>query len=260
MPDRTPYGDVNALLADWVAGADRALGRARVGLYLTGSLSYRAFVPGRSDVDLLAVVERPLTARALAAVERLHENLDRRHPAWAGRTECAYLPQGLLGETLPPAMPRPWWGFGVLHPAAPYGNEWLIDNYLLYHHAVALRGPAFRTLLAPIDVAEVRRASAHDFVEEWLAKRGDRAYLADPHRQSYLVLTLCRVLYAVEGGRLGSKQAAAGWVKRAHPQWVGLVEEAERWAYGRAMARREEAIAFIRFAAEVVNRSGLLTP
>jgi predicted nucleotidyltransferase len=56
----TPYQDINSLLADWTEEAKNILGEKVVGLYLSGSLSYGDFVPERSDIDLQAVVRRPL--------------------------------------------------------------------------------------------------------------------------------------------------------------------------------------------------------
>jgi len=48
----TLYQDINDLLADWIGGIKNILGPNGLGLYLTGSLAYGDFVPGRSDIDL----------------------------------------------------------------------------------------------------------------------------------------------------------------------------------------------------------------
>jgi hypothetical protein len=253
----TPYPDINALLAEFVAGAKSILGKNLVGLYLTGSLAYGDFVPERSDIDLQAVVLNPLTEEELRAVEELHRTIDRHSPRWAKRTECSYVPRGLMEEPSPPRNPRPWWGFDSLYPAAPAGNEWIINHYFLAKFGIALEGPNFSTLIQPIDIREVQKASARDLFKEWEPKIADLAWLSNSHYQSYLVLNLCRILHTVIGGEPGSKRIAAQWTKQKYPEWKELIEKAERWGYGDEMKKNEQAIAFIKFVIARVNETGL---
>jgi predicted nucleotidyltransferase len=254
----TPYQDINSLLADWTEKAKNILGENVVGLYLSGSLSYGDFVPERSDIDLQAVIRRPLNEPELKSIEQLHRGLDERYPAWKGRLECSYVPLELMQEVLPPKTPRPWWGFDTLYAEAGAGNEWIINHYFLSKHSVALDGPDFTTLIPPIDMREVRKASARDLFKEWEPKINDSEWLANPHYQSYLVLNLCRILHTVIGNGPASKKVAAEWTKAAYPQWENLIEEAEQWEYGKEMKRHDEAVAFIRFAIEKVNKTGIL--
>lgn len=254
----TPYHDINDLLADWTEGTQNILGENVVGLYLSGSLTYGDFVVERSDIDLQAVVRNPLNENELKLVERLHKDLNERYPTWKGRLECSYVPLELMREILPPKTPRPWWGFDTLYAEAPAGNEWIINHYFLSKHGVALFGPDFNTLIPPLDIREVRKASARDLFKEWESKINDLEWLANPHYQSYLVLNLCRVLHTVVGGEPGSKKVAAEWTKQTYPQWNDLIEEADQWKYGKEMKRIDDTIAFIKFAIEKVNETGLL--
>jgi hypothetical protein len=249
---------VNPLLAEWVRGVKHILGDQVIGLYLTGSLAYGDFVPERSDIDLQAVVRNPPTEAELHEIEQLHRKIDERYPEWANRTECSYVPLDLMREVNPPATPRPWWGFDTMYPAAPAGNEWTINHYLLAKHGIPLEGPAFRTLIPPIDIQDVRRASAKDLLAEWAPKIDDVAWLSHSHHQTYLVLNLCRILHTTIGGETGSKKIAGRWTKTAYPEWKDLIEEAERWKYGGVMTRQDEVVAFIRFAIEKVTEANLL--
>lgn len=258
MPNATPYPAINTLLTDWADGLKRLLGEKLVGLYLTGSLAYGDFVPERSDIDLQAVVRRPLTADELKSVEQLHRQIEARCPQWADRVECSYAPLELMRELTPPATPRPWWGFGTWYAEAPAGNEWIINHYFLSKHGIALEGPDFKELIPPIDIRRVRQASARDLFQEWVAKIHDATWLANSHYQSYLVLNLCRILHTVIHGEPGSKKVAGQWVKATYPEWKNLIEEAERWAYGDEMRRQADAMAFLRFAVDKVNETKLL--
>jgi Aminoglycoside adenylyltransferase, C-terminal domain/Nucleotidyltransferase domain len=258
MNDVTPYPAINTVLTEWAKGLKRLLGNKIVGLYLSGSLAYGDFVPDRSDIDLQAVIRSLLTEDELRSVERLHKEIEQRCPEWANRIECSYVPLELMHELTPPATPRPWWGFGTLYAAAPAGNEWIINHYLLSNHGIALEGPDFNTLIPPIDVHGVRQASARDLFQEWVPKIDDSAWLSNNHYQSYLVLNLCRILHTVIHGQPDSKKVAGEWAKATYPQWKNLIEEAERWAYGDEMKRQADAVAFLRFAVNRVDETKLL--
>ena len=259
MKDATPYPAINTFLSEWVDGVKRLLGGKLVGLYLSGSLAYGDFVPGRSDIDLQAVVQSPLTGDELRSAEQLHKDIERRTPEWASRIECSYVPLELMHELTPPATPRPWWGFGTFYAEAPAGNEWIINHYLLSKHGITLVGPDFNDLIPPIEIDDVRRASARDLFQEWVPKIDDAEWLSNSHYQSYLVLNLCRILHTVIRGEPSSKKVAGNWAKATYPQWKSLIEEAEKWAYGDEMKRQADAVAFLRFAVERVNETKLLS-
>jgi hypothetical protein len=257
MNDLTPYPAINSVLTEWADGLKRLLSNKIVGLYLSGSLAYGDFVPERSDIDLEAVVQSPLTEDELRSVEQLHRQIERHCPQWAGRIECSYVPRELMRELTPPATPRPWWGFGTLYAEAPAGNEWIINHYLLSKHGIPLEGPDFNELVPQIDIDAVRQASARDLFQEWAPKIDDSVWLSNSHYQSYLVLNLCRILHTVIHGQPGSKKTAARWAKGMYPQWKNLIDEAERWGYGDAMKRQADAVSFLRFAVDRVNKTEL---
>lgn len=225
----TAYPEINAILAEWVNGVKAILPANLVGLSLSGSLTYGDFVANRSDIDLQAVVRRPLSMAEAGAIESLHRSLDASHSSWVHRVECSYVPRHLLQYLTPPKEPRPWWGFDTMYPQAPAGNEWIINRYFLCEYGVALDGPEFRELVPPISIRDVARR-----VREICSPSGGRKSMmsngsGDSHNVSYLVLNVCRILHTVLGTGPGSKRVAAQWVIDTYPQWTELVEEAEQW-------------------------------
>jgi len=154
----------------------------------------------------------------------------------------------MLAEILPPKKPRPYFGAGIFYPAAPYGNEWLINRHFLYQNGIALLGLDFRTLAAPVATADLGQACVRDLREEWAPKINDENFLNNSHYQSYVVLNLCRILYVVANGEAVSKKVAAEWAKSEYPQWKDLIETAESWRYGIKMECRNETSRFIKFA------------
>jgi hypothetical protein len=252
----TPYRDINDVLFFLAIGIKDIFGQDLIGFYLTGSLSYGDFVEGRSDIDLAVVLKKPMAPDNLESVKRLHLDAERRHGKWAKRIECSYIPLVMLQNTLPPKDPRPYMGAGIFYPAAPYGNEWLINNYFLYKYGIALIGPDFKALAKPVEIADVQKACVNDLHKEWEPKITDPAFLADSHQQSYVVLNLCRILYAVRRGEAVSKKTAAAWAAKEYPQWESLIKTADNWHYGVKMERLVETIDFIKFILKKAGEKG----
>ena len=88
MNDVTPYPAINTVLTEWAEGLKRLLGKKIVGLYLSGSLAYGDFVPDRSDIDLQAVVQNPLTQDELGLVEQLHIAAEPQPKDFARTSKC----------------------------------------------------------------------------------------------------------------------------------------------------------------------------
>ncbi len=248
-----PYADVSAVLRDLSAGIAHIFGDQLVGVYLFGSLSYGDFNLESSDIDLVVILRQPASQNELESLKQLHNEVAKKHPKWANRLECSYTPIDMLASTLPPEQPRPYFGEGSFYDEAQYGNEWIINNYLLYQHGITLLGQDFRELISPIGIAEVQKACIQDLFQEWVPKITDPDWLNNSHYQSYLVLNLCRILYTVKCASVGSKKASAAWVKDHHEEWRNLIETAEDWRYGVEMRRQDEAIDFIRFVARQVS-------
>ncbi len=246
--------DVNEVLQSLAKGIIEILGEDLVGCYLTGSLSYGDFNPENSDIDLLVVLKAPVLQEKLKALKQLHLQVEADHKKWAKRIECSYIPIDMLQNVHPPKAPRPYIGEGIFYSEAPYGNEWIINQYLLYKHGISLIGPEFKTLVKPIDILDVREACIRDLHEEWQPKINDHAYLNNSHYQSYVVLNLCRILYTVMCHSTASKKVSAAWVKSEFgPRWNNLIQTAENWHFGIEMNLQEETIEFLKFVVDKVK-------
>lgn len=252
-----PYPEVNAVLADLTRDIREILGENLVGLYLTGSLSYDDFNSESSDIDLVAILQTPASLEHLTQLEKMHVLVEEKHPQWAKRIEASYTPLEMLSSIVPPQAPRPYYGEGIFYREAGYGNEWIINNHWLYHAGVTLAGADFRTLTPAPAIAEVQKASLRDLFREWEPKLREPEWLDNPHYQSYLVVNLCRIVYTVMAGKIGSKAVSAAWVKGEYPQWKVLIEAAEVWRYGEELHRQTETLHFLRFVIGIVSETVL---
>lgn len=250
----THYEDINLLLSKLSHGVTTILGNNLVGVYLFGSLSYGDFDMKRSDIDLLIIVNKSLSAQELQSIKELHEKIYKEFPVWKERMEASYTPLSFFSNIEPPISPRPYFGEGKYY-LAEYGNEWIINNYLLYHHGIAINGPEFKTLIDPIDITLVQKASVRDLFKEWEPKLRETEWLDNSHYQSYLVLNLCRILNTALFASILSKKKSALAIKNAFPEWSELIQIAERWEYGQDMLQKDKTLAFLKFTIEKVNEA-----
>ena len=177
----TPYADVNEIIAFFTNQVIPIFAENLAGIYLTGSLSYRAFNYDTSDIDLTVIIEQPISSNELAELKQFHIQMENKYKEWAKRLECTYTPKGMLPNTNPPQKPRPWYwgGDATLYEEAPYGNEWITNTYLLYEKSISLFGPEFKTLRSPVDIEDVQKACIRDLFQEWKPKKTNRDWFVD---------------------------------------------------------------------------------
>src|SRR6476660_1432473 len=90
-----PESKVARLLAELVARLPDVV--PTIGLYAAGSLGTRDFEPERSDLDLVAVLEREPEPADLVALGALHTALAKEFPAGA-RLHCLYVTAADIGD------------------------------------------------------------------------------------------------------------------------------------------------------------------
>ena len=254
----TKYPDVNEIIDFFVRGVFPDLEGNLLGVYLTGSLSYGAFNYHSSDIDITVIVHRPVSRCELDSIRRLHREIEGKFEKWARRLECSYTPVDMLSNVMPPKEPRPWYWGGdcTLYEEAPYGNEWIINNYFLHRHSIALFGPSFKKLSPPVDIEDVRKACVRDLFQEWVPKKSNSEYFRDSHHEAYFILNLCRILHTVICSVVGSKKMAASWVQENYGErWRNLVGSAQEWQYGIELDGRQEAIDFLDFTISEVSKT-----
>jgi predicted nucleotidyltransferase len=223
---RSPLSDpaVGVLLDDLVALVRRCLGERLSGLYLWGSYALGDFDPRISDLDLAAALASDVDGRQYAALDAMHTGFAAAYPAWAGRVEVSYASVATLNA--------PADGGEILRisPGEPFNRRrsderWLVDWYVLRSRGIALHGPPPTELLAPIP--------PHRFVASVRANVASWEGLDDHNqtlkRQAYVILLLCRALYAARHADQLSKAGAGRWAQRELPEWADLIGRAIAW-------------------------------
>jgi hypothetical protein len=240
--------DARAALAELTALLSRHFGDRLLGLYLFGSLASGGFVPGKSDLDLFAVLEGDVPD--IEPLRALHAGFVADRRAWTERVEVGYVPRAVL-QTLDG---EPAGRIAVISPGEPLNVKDVGHDWTLNWHGVTTAGEttAGETIVGPpplelgpaITPDAYRRAIVAQ-LETWTheARAAQVAYV--PAHQGYIVVTLCRALYGLETGEQTTKENAVAWVAERYPERAAFVREAlER--YRADLTREHEAV--IRFA------------
>lgn len=231
------YGDdmsgLDVYLEEFAHRISNVLGDSLVAIYLHGSAAMDAFVPSRSDVDVVCVTGGPLSpSQKRELAEALSEES---LPCPGVGLEMSVV---TVAEARSPSdLPR-----FELHIATEEnrivdgsgrgGNLDLVVEFAMTRgRGVALLGPPPSDLIAPVDRAAVLGAMAEDL--RW-AIENDRA--------GYAVLNACRCLRFLREGTLGSK-LEAGENGPSRPAlvmptssvrpWIGNLEPIATWIVAR---------------------------
>lgn len=248
----TAHADINEMLVLLANQLKKSLSEKLIGLYLTGSLTYDSFNRDSSDIDFLVLLNQPLSKVQLKNLTRIHSYIEQSYLTWAKRIEGSYITKAMLLSTQPPKISRPYFNRQKMF-VCPYGNEWLLNLYVLYECGIALIGPNIRELIDPINSNLVREASKKDLHEEWKPKLKNPSSLQESQQQAYAVLTLCRILYRDKNDGVVSKPLASAWVKNTYNQWADLIKKAEDWQYGKTMDQLYPTLDFLRFTLNEVS-------
>jgi len=211
------------------------LGRELVGAYVHGSLALGDFSAGRSDVDVVAVCKRPLSAEQKEAVAARLVRLAARP---APDLEFHLVTREALaagGEA--PRFELHVAGARVVDGSGHGGDPDLVMHYAVLHeHGVAVgAGPPAAELFPRIERAALLRAFA-----------GELRWSLGEATPAYQVLNACRAWRFREEGVLCSKTAGAEWALRRGGD-VDVVAAALRHRRGLVEAQpdAEQARAFV---------------
>jgi predicted nucleotidyltransferase len=211
---------LEAIVRPFIDDLRSTLGPGLVGVYLYGSAITGGFDPALSDLDLLVVTESDARLLDLARIEALHDRLAARHSDWAHRLDIAYVGRETLATFRTGGTVA-----SISHEDALQlyddADGWLQTWYLARYADAPLLGPPVGDVIPTIERAEFVNAVARD------AERIVRRIETDqrPGLLAYTLLTLCRVLRALDDGSITSKQEAGAWVADRMPEARWILDE-----------------------------------
>lgn len=189
-------------------------------LWIAGSLAAGDYVPGVSDLDLVAIVDGPVDDVREAVLVRLHDELDR--GAAAGTDlGCVYVDDRVVAD---PAVLHPTWTHGVLVRRILSG----MTRAELVRHGTAQFGRAPATVMPPMSDDDLREATRAEVCGYWAwAARRPWIWL-DPVIADLGLTGMARGRHTLRTGRLLTKTEAIDQARA--PEW--LINQLRSRRYG----------------------------
>ncbi len=179
-------------------------------LWVAGSVATGDYVPGVSDLDLVAVVDGPVNSEREAVLVDLHRELDLGSASGAD-LGCVHVDSARLAE---PAALHPTWTHGVLVRRILSG----VTRAELVRHGLAALGRPPSEVLPPMTDDDVRAAARAEVCGYWAwASRRPWMWLS-PVIADLGLTSMARGRYAVRHGRLLTKSGAIEEARA--PDWL----------------------------------------
>jgi len=191
--------------------ADRLDGLGWVSdLLVAGSLATGDYVPGVSDLDLVALTGGPVEAARQEVLAGLHRELDR-GAARGLDLGCVYVDAGQLAD------------LGALHPTWTHGS--LVQRSLsgvtraeLVRYGFAVLGRPPAAVLPEMTDDDVRRAARAELCGPWAQSVRRPLWWLSPVIADLGLTSMARGRHALQTGQLLTKTEA---IERAHaPAWL----------------------------------------
>ncbi len=258
--------DVQIILGDLVRQSKKVLQDRFAGVYPYGSLAIGDFDPASSDLDLVVATSGKLKPGTIEAIAGLHADLDRGSNPWAQRLEVWYVPIHRL-KRHDSAAGDACLCWSTHHPIEEAGQggpvptqlavhdnlaeDWILNRATMWTGNRAFAGPPPRDLIDPIETRTIRSVVGKLLAENWREQCDGPAWMRPAKYQAFVVLTMCRALYALERGEVITKPRAAAWALEAlDPKWVPLIRWALTHRLDPAPGDLESTLAFLRFSVD----------
>ena len=179
-------------------------------LLVAGSLATGDYVPGVSDLDLVALTSRPVGATQREILASLHRGLDQ-GAAQGLDLGCVYVDAGRLAD------------LGALHPTWTHGS--LVQRSLsgvtraeLVRHGFAVLGRPPAAVLPEMTDDDVRRAAHAELCGYWAHAARRPLWWLNPVIADLGLTSMARGRHSLQTGLLLTKTKA---IEQAHaPAWL----------------------------------------
>lgn len=256
----TPFADVNLILDHFRVRIQALLGSHFIGMYLVGSLALGDFDPRSSDIDFVVVSDTDIEDDLFESLQDIHAKFAASSSEWDDKIEAIYVPSSVLRHPAPNAAHYPQIEKGRRLFKAPLESGWVFQCITLRDHGVVVAGPDPRRLVDSID-PQALHSAATEIAALWLEQAEHDPkwlpWLRQRDAQTFVILTLCRLLYSLATGSVASKPRAAEWAqKELGEPWATLVERTlarQHEAGNISQSEEDETLAFIQLILEQGN-------
>lgn len=247
----TKNKEIDELLQQLLLQIQSILIKEFIGMYIGGSIANNSFHCETSDIDCYIITKNKLSKNLSQKIEAMHKKFYSSKLKYVKKIEVSYIPQKDLLNFDPSDM-RPYFNEGHYY-LAQYGNNFLIELYVLREKGIAIVGPEIKCLIKEISIQNLKLAIQKNLQEYWKITLNDHSKFIRSDYQVFAILTMCRTLYSLETSSITSKIKAAQWaMQKLDAKWEGLIEQALTWVPSQEINKFEETQRFVKY---VLNKS-----
>jgi len=220
----TPFGELNAVLADLVASVRDILRSTYIGTYVQGSFALGAG-DMHSDCDFIIVTTVAPQGMPEQQLRALHDDIPTRPGHWTKHLEGSYADAPSLRSV--DGIGTPWLFNDHGHRELTWDTHCnnAYSRWILRNHGITVDGPPIEDLVDEVPPAALRssmRAAMPTVLTDILAwAPPDVAWT-----QRYIVATYCRTLYTLRTAQVASKRGALEWALTTLDQrWAPLLTQ-----------------------------------
>jgi len=161
-------------------------------------------------------------------LQAIHEQIYALEVPWAQHLEGSYIAKVNLRRVDPARSPYLYLDNGASKLTFDNHDNTAVFRWLLRERGLILAGPDPKNLIEPVSPAQLRREIRAAMPEwaEW-APAPTKAGGMSRWKQTFLVLSFCRMLHTLASGEVASKREAAEWALCAlDVQWAHLIQRA----------------------------------
>ena len=201
------------------------------GLWVGGSLASGDYTAGISDLDLVAVVDGPVSLRRRGGLEAIHRDIDATDGAGL-KLGCVYVDVARLTDA---DVRHPTWTHGALVQRALSG----ISRAELVRYGYPVFGCRPQELLPESSTEQVRRAAREELSGYWAGATRRPLLWIDTSNADLAMTSMARGRHAMATGELVTKTRAIddldapGWlIDQVRARRQGLDVTSPRWRTG----------------------------
>ena len=245
----TLYTEVNILLENFITKVEEILKEQLNSIYIIGSFATGGFNIKSSDIDFLVITKKDIDNKKIDNLKNIHYEIAENNKL-GKRLEGSYIAKDKIKEFEPPKQARPYIHKGQLK-LLKYGNEWIIEKYVLKKYGILLRGEDIRSEIEQMKPKDLKTAVLKILNNWWEPLLNKKNKLYDDEYQVYAILSMCRIIYTLNHGNLVSKPQAAEWAKdELNQKWIPLINSALLWSYENKFDNLNQTVDFINYTLE----------
>lgn len=219
-------------------------------IYLHGSITTGDFRGESSDIDYLVVIGKEFSSDEVELLSKIHKKLIAKHEYLGRKLEGSYLLESELKNIEPPIRERLYFNDEYLR-YEKYGSEWIFEQYSLSKFGVELYELNKSRIFTQVPEDNIKKASINLLMNEWKPRVENSEYIWTNEYLAYGVLTVCRIIYSLETGKMKSKTGSARYVLDKYDgKYIKAIEESLKWKIDDNFKAKDEAINFI---ADMIN-------